>query len=153
MKTRYEKHPKIIQFDQFAKQYKINQIEHGIYVIGNVIRNTISGILLKFLIKTCDPEIVHVLTTHELQQNPTPNNLPSCINPPLTQEEEIAQLDGEMLKLNESLDKLLKLGTTAIMQKTVNDTDGGRETSKTFMQEFGKLFSGSSNILQTKKIN
>lgn len=154
MKMRYEKHPKIIQLNQTMTQYKIDQIEHGVYVIGNVVRNAISGILLKFLIKICDPEIVHILTTHKSQpaQIQTINPLPSCMQT-LTQEEEIAQLDSEMLKLNESLDKLFSLGTTAILQKTMNDTEGGRETSKTFMQEFGKLFSSSSNITQTKKLN
>lgn len=154
MKMRYEKHPKIIQLNQIMTQYKIDQIEHGVYVIGNVVRNAISGILLKFLIKICDPEIVHILTTHKSQQAQiqTINPLPSCMQT-LTQEEEIAQLDSEMLKLNESLDKLFSLGTTAILQKTMNDTDGGRETSKTFMQEFGKLFSSSPNISQTKKTN
>lgn len=150
---KYESH----HVHKLITKYNVTGIIMYTYYIGNMMKNIITLIFLKIMLKVCTQEILDIcgIATNKIPlMIEQPHNLASCMEDedvPMSREEEIAKLDTEMKKLNGDLDKLMHFGINAITSELAKldnnkaNTESKHEISLTLMKEFENFFSKNKN--------
>lgn len=110
-----------VNFIIFVNDYKIDKIENGILILGDIVRNIVIGSLIKLLIRFCEKDIVDMMSNN--------NGIASELR------------NDDIRRFNDRIGNIIQGSASTILQSTHN----ADKAKHTIIKDVGGLLFGEKN--------